>query len=131
MFGVKTRMKQYLNQIKPWAIGKDNRGWLASDFDDLEVKAARMDPTAVIFTLPLMPLSAFDRLFLSADQYAAALNFYHAASNFNQLVVASNNKRVNEVRYSFIKMVHASGIGTRGTGGLFDAFNNLSIALDK
>ena len=33
MFGAKKRLRGYLDVVRPWAMGKDNRGWLRTDFE--------------------------------------------------------------------------------------------------
>lgn len=132
MFGVKVRLQAYLNQVRPWAMGMWNRGWYASDFANKQVKKDRMNPCAVIFPLPALSVSAFDKLFLSPVQYAALMNFNHAANNFNAMLLALNTfEGKPEDRYKMITALHVGAIGSNGTAGLFDAFIRLESSIKK
>jgi hypothetical protein len=124
MFGAKTRFRAYLNQIRPYAMGIDNRGWLPADFDSAAVREARLDPTHVIFNLPEPPMSWFDSLFLTKTQYTAYINLRQTISNFNSSLAAVNNSRrdLQDTYYGLIVLLHAFTIGCLGSGGLFDAF---------
>ena len=135
MFGIKrgvnVRLNQYLNQVSPWAKGKYSRGWYQSDFAPKEVKADRLNPAAVIFPVPAMNISSFDRLFLTPNQWRLVMNFQHSVSNFNAMLDALNRTPVKdkETRYKLITALHVGCIGTHGTGGLLDSFNMLKNSL--
>jgi len=136
MFGIKrnvrTRLQQYLNQVRPWAVGKWDRGWYSADFLPKEVKMERLNPAAVIFPVPTMPaLSGFDKFFLSDEQWRLVMNFQHSVSNFNAMLEALNRTPVKdkETRYKLITALHVGCIGTNGTGGLLDSFKMLQRSL--
>ena len=92
-----------------------------------------MNPAAVIFPLPPLSISSFDRLFLTEKQWITILNFQHAASNFNAMLDAVNNSTnaKPDIRYKLITSLHVDGIGSWGTGGLFDAFVTLENTIPK
>jgi len=127
MFGAKSRLKQYLTQIRPWAMGINNRGWRTSDFTPIYLeKRSRSDE--VIFPIPTLTLSSFDRLFLGPDAYASLLNFEHAASNFNEMTYIFNYGPTQN-RENIVRNLHVGSIGTFNTGGLFAAYTSLSKLL--
>jgi predicted TPR repeat methyltransferase len=133
MFGAKRRIGQYLLQVKPWAVGKNSRGWYSSDFADKKVKAERLNPAAVIFPLPTLTVSSLDRFLLPSEVWQAVMNFQHAASNFNALLSAVNcaDDKQKDVKYKLITALHVGAIGSRYSGGLFDAFTNLFHQVTK
>lgn len=131
MFGAKFRFKTYLNQIRPYAMGVDGRGWLHSDFDSDAVRDMRLDPTHVIFNIPEPPLSWFDALLLTREQYVRYVNLRQAISNFNSSLAQVNAARRDSptTYYGLIVLLHAFCIGCMGTGGLYDAFLGMEASL--
>ncbi len=131
MFGVRSRLKLYLNQVRPWASGMWSRGWYASDFESKKVKEDRLNPSAVIFPVPVLNVSSFDRLFLSENQWRLLMNFQHSVSNFNAMLDGLNrtDMKNKEVRFKQIVALHVGCIGRSGTGGLHDSFNMLMNSL--
>lgn len=131
MFGVKTRLRNYLTQIRPWAMGKNDRGWESTDFDSAEVKEARLAADHIIMPLMMPNVSAFDRLFLTKEQHKQLLNFEHAASNFNAILARLNEDKYadSDLRYKYIRMLHVGAIGNAWSPGLFTAYVDLLASL--
>lgn len=131
MFGAKSRFKQYLAQIKPYAMGIDNRGWYPSDFANPQMRENRLDPTHVIFAIPEPPMTWFDALLLSPKQYGLYINLRQAVSNFNSARDVANSARrdLADTYYGLIALLHIATIGTSNTGGLYDAFNLMEGSL--
>ena len=127
MFGVKFRLNAYLTQIAPFALGKDSRGWYPADFLDSDTRKMRLDPTHVIYNIPEPRLSWFDALFLNKEQYRAFINLRQVVSNFNAYLAVINSLRrdLQETYYNLMILLHASCIGSLGSGGLFDAYHYL------
>ena len=127
MFGAKTRLKMYLNQIAPYALGLNGRGWYPSDFLNSDMRTVRCDPTHIIFNIPEPLLPGLDILFINKNQYRAFVNLRQAISNYNSslAVVNASRRDLQDTYYNLITILHTFCIGSLGSGGLFDAFNNL------
>lgn len=118
-------LRAYLKLIRPWAMGKDDRGWINEDFDG-ETCEMRLDPSQIIFPM-IMPgyFTAFD---LNPETYEAALELTQLVSNFNSTLLVLNQARFHyrDPEYlDLIVLLHAGIIGTKGTNGLHDAYLKL------
>jgi hypothetical protein len=148
MFNLKQKTRDnvatYLQTIRPWAMGVENRGWLRSDFytqgPNLEedptgltskemvredVMDYRTDPTHVIFPLLPYEITVLDRLFLNKKLLGAIMGLNQALSNFNSMVDAFNRAPEREVKWHAVVMLHTGLIGTADTNGLYDHFMNV------
>ncbi len=140
MFGlrkaVRLHAESYLQVIRPWAMGKDNRGWVYEDFFQHEtqnpeadwvpipeVRDYRTDAAHVIF--PLLPynISLLDRLFMSPRLLDAMNHLNQGISNFNAMRDVFTNAQALDARWNAALMLHTGLIGTTGTGGLHDRWN--------
>jgi hypothetical protein len=146
MFGLKDRVRtqavQYLQVIRPWAVGKDNRGWVHSDFyvpsQDPDVKGEvplkdvydyRTDPSHIIFPLIPYQIGLLDRLFMDVRLYDAMLHLNQTINNFNATVAEFARAQTVEVRWNFCVMLHAGLIGTTDGAGLFERYTRACYAL--
>jgi hypothetical protein len=137
MFGTKQRIQEYLNLIRPWAMGKDNRGWVRLDFIGSDgfpyedVKKARLDPCAVIFPIGYAPISVFDMLCLKPAQRKALLTLRQWILNFNTTLAVVNLARRDspETYFGLIYLLHVGVIGSDNTGGLYQAFREMEGSL--
>jgi len=131
MFGAKRRIRQYLDVIRPWAAGVDNRGWLWEDFHPEKARKDRLEPTAVIFPIAYAPLQSFDALFLNKKQYEAYLALRQHILKFNSTLAVLNSVRrdLQDTYYGLICLLHAGVIGTKGSGGLHDAVARMEEVL--
>lgn len=116
-------IKAYLSVIRPWCVGKDNRGWLPSDFSP-EVIAMRTE-----FIQTIYPLTPFDHqlvLYLPTKVIQAIFELNQLITNFNTLVDRVNREHTYpEVGGKLVKMLHLFCIGSAGTGGLYDKYFEL------
>jgi hypothetical protein len=146
MYGLKSRINkqvvQYLRVIRPWAMGTDQRGWVQADFympnpenpegqwvSKKDVYEYRTDPSHVIFPLVPFEISLLDRLFMKNEVYVALLNLNQTISNFNAMLAAFESAQTAEDRWVKAVMLHTGLIGTTNTGGLYDRFRLVEVAL--
>lgn len=143
MFGLKRLVQKqaasYLQVIRPWAVGKDNRGWVREDFETpvstnlgdegypdwtpiQEVKEYRTDPSHVIFPLLPYDITVLDRLFMSPRLLDAMRHLNQTISNFNAMRDVFTNAQSVDARWSTVFMLHVGLIGTTGGAGLFERF---------
>lgn len=148
MFGVKQNLRNYLDTIRGWAMGVNNRGWVHEDFETQQAMPAppavattyvwtpidsvhqyRTDPSHVIF--PILPyrLGLLDRLFLGRKRIAAVLNLNQSISNFNAMLDAVNSAPDSGIKWTRTVMLHTGMIGTLNTGGLYDRFMDAARGL--
>jgi len=138
MFGAKERLRGYLQVIRPWAMGKDNRGWTRTDFETHrtdasfldeagwfaipEVYQARVeDASHIIF--PIVPYDlGFDRFFLSPRVVTSVLNLNQRIASFNATLARLNAATEKGVKWNMTVMLHVGLIGGLGTGGLHESF---------
>jgi hypothetical protein len=133
----RNHVADYLAVIRPWATGRDSRGWVNEDFferkvivpgGDMEwtpiedVKDYRTDPSHVIFPLIPYEITLLDRLFLDRRMLNALLNLNQGISNFNAMVAAFAAAQTVETRWTAAVMLHTGVIGTTGTGGLYSRY---------
>lgn len=145
MFGTKKNVRNYLNVVRAWAMGKDNRGWLHEDFqipvvnadlsttwlDIVEVRVVRTDPSHVIFPVQPYSITLLDRLFLGSKLLGAILAFNQAVSNFNAALDAVNRADDNDTRWVRTLLLHVGTIGTSPGGGLHQMYNDVELLLPK
>lgn len=147
MFGVKRQFRDYLEVIRAWAMGVDNRGWMQEDFqiqvedsdvfggvswrDREDVKQYRTDPSHVIFPIRPYEITVLDRLFLNQKQFAALVALNQSITSFNATLDAVNRSTDIDTRWGRLILLHVGLIGRRGTGGLHDVFNHAVETLPR
>lgn len=144
MFGVKTRLRAFLNTIRPWPAGVSNRGWYRSDFFTTvrkgkklvevpiaAVKADRTASTHVIFALPTFTFSSFDAFFLGEEVVRKVTILNQQIISFNSVLQAFNAATDVEDRWALIVSLHVDRIGSYSGEGLYAGYMSASQALRK
>ena len=146
MFGAKQRLQGYLEVIRPWAEGRDHRGWRREDFETPvstgpgdegypewtpipEVAEYRLDPSHVIF--PLVPYDlTIDRLFLPVPVVVQVMAWNQKIAAFNAALERLNAATERDVKWALIVLLHAGTIGQLGGAGLYQGFRMVEASLN-
>lgn len=146
MFRTKTNVKNYLDVVRPWAMGKDNRGWEREDFqhptgaiggampawiDREDVREARTNLGHVVFPLVPFNVSVLDRLFLPKDILLGILYWNQKVAAFNAVLDAVNATEDKELRWERMILLHVGAIGTTMGPGIYAAFRQLEAEVTR
>lgn len=145
MLRTKTNLRNYLEVIRPWAMGVDNRGWRREDFqtqalapmidgelaviDREDVKEYRTDLAHVIFPLRYYEVTVLDRLFLSQNLLGGIMWLNQKIAAFNAVLDAVNATEDKELRWQRMILLHVGTIGSVLGPGIHEAFRQLDSLL--
>src|SRR6185369_9283244 len=144
MFRTKANLQAWLNTIRPWAAGVDDRGWMRSDFQtiatvddqgplftDIEaVKDHRTDLAHVIFPVVLYNVTVLDRLFLPQEVLNEVIIMNQKLAAFNAVLDAVNATEDRETRWQRMILLHVGTIGTVLGPGIHEQFRRLEATLN-
>lgn len=145
MFRTKSNLRTYIDVVRPWAVGVNNRGWVRDDFqqptgaiagpvpawvDREDVKEARTDLSHVVFPIVPYNVTVLDRLFLPTKVLNAVQYWNQKVAAFNAVLDAVNATEDKDIRWHRMILLHVGTIGTVMGPGIHEGFLQLAGALN-